>query len=225
MPSSDPSDDLRDISTRWSEVKDIDRFVLRYTDAMMRFLSLVIGDDDVARDVLQSFLLKIIQRGFRDDLPGGGKFRDYLAKSLRNAAIDHFRSRKMVSLEPSHWQNLQSRWDDCEDLWRRQWTECLLDRAWEHLDRFQYSRADSIAHDVLRYATENPDQSVAQAARTLGDTLRRDITPDAYRQQLSRARKRFAEYLIAEIRQTLSSPDEANVRDEAAALGLSRYVT
>ncbi|MEM7560472.1 MAG: hypothetical protein AAF394_15225, partial [Planctomycetota bacterium] len=85
---------LREISTRWSCVKDINRFTLRYVSAMTRLLQVIMKQEDASREVLQRFLLKVVERGFNEEMPTSGRFRDYLARSLRNAAIDYFREKK-----------------------------------------------------------------------------------------------------------------------------------
>lgn len=216
---------LKDISTRWSEVRDINRFVLRYTDAMNRLLKMILKDEDTSRDVLQAFLLRIIERGFRDDLPNSGRFRDYLTKSLRNAAIDYFRKAQPKQLSDEALQQLESKWDSTDQQWKQSWTRCLVDRAWQQLEHFQYETDNCHYFDVLRISTEHPEANSTRCAQLLSDSVGKTVSAESYRQQLSRSRRRFAEILGTEIRETLDDPTPELVADEVAALGLKEYLS
>ncbi|MEM6691596.1 MAG: hypothetical protein AAF664_19360 [Planctomycetota bacterium] len=216
--------DLREISTRWSAIKDINRFVLRYTDAMSSLLKLVLENEDDSRDVLQGFLLKVVERGFRDDLPESGRFRDYLARSLRNAAIDHFRLKKPTQANEDHLEQIASQWEDLDAQWRKEWTECLLDRAWQHLEHHQYETPNSIAYDSLKLSAANPKMSSAELAAKLAEDIGRPIEAAAFRQNLHRARQRFASLLVQEVRETLEDPSEDQLNDEVNSLGLQAYL-
>lgn len=214
---------LFDISTRWSCVKDINRFVLRYIEAMRHLLVLVVKDEDDARDVLQGFLIKVVERGFRSDVPRSGRFRDYLARSLRNAAMDHFRQAKPTQASETLLAQIESERDSHEDLWKRSWTSCLIDRAWQKLEHHQYTQKGSLQHSVLRFAVDNPSLDSKQAAAKFAESQHVSVTPEAYRQQLSRARRKFAQLLTEEVRQTLEAPSAAELEEEIATLGLQSY--
>ncbi|MEM6469986.1 MAG: hypothetical protein AAF802_10565 [Planctomycetota bacterium] len=216
--------DLREISTRWSAVKDVNRFVLRYTEAMSRLLRLVLEDEDAAREVLQAFLLKVVERGFRDSIPESGRFRDYLARSLRNAAIDYLRLKKPQQASEEMLQQLESEWEDVDGQWRKQWTECLLDRAWQQLEHHQYETPNSIAYDSLRLSTDKPESASSDLATELSSTLGRKIEPATFRQNLHRARLRFAALLVQEVRETLENPTPQQLDDEVTSLGLQPYI-
>ncbi|MEM0925044.1 MAG: hypothetical protein AAGJ83_03325 [Planctomycetota bacterium] len=215
---------LKDISTRWSEVRDVNRFVLRYTDAMSRLLNMILKDEDASRDVLQAFLLRIIERGFRDDLPKGGRFRDYLTKSLRNAAIDYFRTFRPTQLSEEALHQLESRWDSADEQWKQSWTRCLVDRAWQQLEHFQYETKNCHYFDVLRIGVEHPDSDSNRCAELLAEITGHEVSPESYRQQLALARRRFAELLRSEVRETLDAPSEEVIAEEIAALGLKKFV-
>jgi hypothetical protein len=47
---------------------------------------------------------------------------------------------------------------------------------------------------------------------------------NAFRQQFSRARRKFADFLIAEVSQTLRDQNQVEIRDELAELGFLAYV-
>ncbi|MEL6106345.1 MAG: hypothetical protein AAFU85_09925 [Planctomycetota bacterium] len=216
---------LAHISTRWSCVKDLNRFVLRYIDAMRHLLILVVKDEDDAREVLQAFLIKVVERGFRKEVPTSGRFRDYLARSLRNAAMDHFRQAKPVQASEGLLAQIESERETHDDLWKRSWTSCLIERAWQKLEHHQYTHEGSLAHSVLRYSAANPELDSTQAAAAFGDAHGVTLSSEAYRQQVSRARRRFAGLLTDEVRETLESPTKEALEEEISSLGLGPYIS
>jgi hypothetical protein len=52
----------------------------------------------------------------------------------------------------------------------------------------------------------------------------RPLSPDAYRKQLSRARRLFAQLIVNEVGETLESPTRAEVLEELAEIGLRDHV-
>jgi hypothetical protein len=68
------------------------------------------------------------------------------------------------------------------------------------------------------------DDSATLAARTTA-LIGRPIRGDAFRKQLSRARRLFAELLLAEVARTLKKPTTAEVELELIEVGLMPYVS
>ena len=222
---SEEPQNLKEISTRWSEVRDVNRFVLRYTPAMQKYLTVILQDEDTAQDVLQSFLVRIIQKGFRDSIPDSGRFRDYLTRSVRNAAINQIRSKKMAQAGEIMLQQIESKWKTNDENWRRSWTECLVQRAWDAMEAQDYeAKTKTHFYAILRHATDHPKQTSDDAAVAVSSSLEVSLNAAAYRQQLSRARKQFAEFLVAEVRATLEDPTPEMLQNEIAELGLLPFV-
>jgi RNA polymerase sigma-70 factor (ECF subfamily) len=73
---------------------------------------------------------------------------------------------------------------------------------------------------VLRLRADRPDETSEQLAARLSEKLGRTVRPDAIRQQLRRARLRFADLLIAEVAGGLDDPTPERIEDELIALGL-----
>ncbi|MEM7477647.1 MAG: hypothetical protein AAF483_21880 [Planctomycetota bacterium] len=215
---------LREISTRWSCVKDVNRFTLRYISAMSRLLQFMMKEEDSSKEVLQRFLLKVVERGFNEELPKSGRFRDYLARSLRNAAIDFYREKNPAQAEDFMLVELADGADPHEEMWQESWTECLLDRAWQKLEQHQYTTVNCYYHTILRLACENGDQSSAAMATIVSNQLPQSLSAESYRKQLSRARRKFAGFLATEVRETLEAPTDADLAEELATLGLKRYL-
>ncbi|MEM8734911.1 MAG: sigma-70 family RNA polymerase sigma factor [Planctomycetota bacterium] len=222
VPESD-KEALREISTRWSCVQDPNRFTLRYISAMKHLLLVIMKDEDAATDVLQRFLLKVIERGIQKEVQAGGRFRDYLAKSLRNAAIDFYRSKAPSQASELLLQGLEDKTPSHDEVWRESWTSCLLDRAWQKLERYEYTTQDCIYHRVLKLSSENPQRTSSELAERLAQVVFRPVTAESFRQQLSRARRKFAEFLHVEVQQTLEAPTEDELQHEIASLGLKKY--
>ena len=98
-------------------------------------------------------------------------------------------------------------------------TEEALERA-RRLEAHQRESPGNLAHTVLRLSVEHPDEDsdalAARASRASG----RPLLPAAFRKQLSRARRLFAGFLVAEVAQTLEEPTAERVEEELAAVGI-----
>lgn len=188
---------------------------------MYRLLRWKVGDEDLAREILQDFLVKALSRGITPE-QRRGRFRDYLSKSLSNAVIDHYRREQrrpeqVIDCDMDSASEIQQKWRDA-------WTQTLLDRSWSELERQHLSQPAWAGYAVLKIATENPTLDSEAAAGLATRQLKRPYTAAAYRQQLSRARRRFAEVLLGEIRMTLGGTDEDSLWDEVRQLGLMPYL-
>ena len=96
--------------------------------------------------------------------------------------------------------------------------------TWARLEAYKRTHPGSVAWTLLRLRTENPDYDSDQLANRLTQATGRPIRAEATRQQLRRARVRFAEHLLEELAWSLDDPTPANVEDELIELGLMDYV-
>src|SRR5262249_54954152 len=156
-------------------------------------------------EVAQEFLLKGLQQGFVRKAPLQGPFRHYLKTAVRNAALSHLHRRRTLGTGGA----------DLADFptpgvpgppgqavavgWRR----CLLDRALQALDNHQRRSPGNLFHTVLSLALDHPDDASAALAGRASSLLGRTLRADAFRKQLSRARRFFADLLVQEVAQTL----------------------
>jgi DNA-directed RNA polymerase specialized sigma24 family protein len=217
---------LEHISTHWHVVGDPLQFVMRYAAAVRRYVGALVKDPHDSEDVVQDFLLRTVRRPFTPEQIRRGRFRDYLKAVLRNAALTHFRrSARLPMSRTDHLAGIATKADDAADrAWLAGWRECLLRRAWQALELHEQASPEGMAYTVLRLTADYPDEpSAALAARATALTGR-VVGVDAFRKQLSRARRHFAQMIVDEIRKTLEEIRADYVMEELRDLGLMEYV-
>jgi RNA polymerase sigma-70 factor (ECF subfamily) len=214
---------LNEISTRWPLIHDPAQFVLRYAPAIEGYLSALVGDPDKVDEIRQDFLLKVVQKGFRTAGNFRGRFRNYLKAAVRNAALSHLRRKTPKQADPDALAQLPDDDDapDADGSWVATWRQCALERVWDALELHQRQHPDNFAHTVLKtYVEHHETEDSEQLAARAGTLLRKPLRPDAYRKQLSRARRLFAKLLVQEIVQTLEEPTPDRVEAELIDVGL-----
>ena len=227
--SSEPRSRLDDISTRWSVVGDPLKFVMRYGPAIQRYLSALVENPHDADDVCQDFFANALRRGFTSPTAGSGRFRKYLKAAIRNAAFDFYRKKQAAARMQSRYaEQLAEQEDDLatspsDDDWTNSWRNCLLEFAWSRLRQESDSTAAPY-YLVLKTATEFSHEKSPDQAERVSATLGRPLRADAFRKQLSRARRMFAEYLVDEVAKTLVDKSQPNVEEELRDLGLFEFV-
>jgi RNA polymerase sigma-70 factor (ECF subfamily) len=216
-----PKSRLDQISTRWEAVRDPVRFVMRYAPAIERFLRVLVKKPQDAEDVSQEFLADVFRRGFPPESNLHGRFRNYLIAAVRNAARAHFRRKSLATLPNADLEIIPDGYEPqaaADREWLNSWRQCLLDRVWDALENHQGKNPDSHYHLVLRLAADHPDQD----SQTLADQA--GLRPEAFRKQLSRARRKFAKLLVDEVARTLALPTPPAIEEELIDLGLMEYM-
>ncbi len=222
-----PPSTLDRISTRWATLRDPVQFVLRYAPAVRKYLDALLRDPHDADEVAQEFLLHVFQHGFPHASPDRGRFRDYLKRAVRNNAVSYLR-RKQVRAHADVDRLPLADPDDprqaAEEAFVAGWRRCVLDKAWRSLDCHQRQSPGNLFHTALRLAVDHPEEdSEALAARASAEAGR-PVRADAFRKQLSRARRVFAELVLREVAQTLDAPTAEQVEEELTDLGLMRFL-
>lgn len=219
---SAPRLDLAEISTRWSSIQDPHRFVLRYSRAIRAYLATLIRNEADVDDVSQDFLHHFIARGLPRVDQARGRFRDYLKVAVRNTAMSHLRKNRATQMSDEQWRAVEDGIvSQAEQAWTDEWKKCLLERIWRSVETYEAQHQGSLVATVLRIHLDHHEQEDStELARRLSEKVGRTVRPDAFRKQLSRARKLYGELLIAEVRQTLESPTRDRVEEELAELGL-----
>jgi hypothetical protein len=225
-PDTEGPSILEHISTHWPVVGDPFRFVLRYSSAVRRYVGALIRNDHDADDVVQDFLTQTLRRPFTPEQIRRGRFRDYLKAMLRNAAITHFRRTAHQCSAAVDFSAFPAPGveDAADREWLAEWRGCLVQRAWQALELHEQSAPEGMAYTVLRLTADHPEESSAALAERASALAGRSVSVDAYRKQLSRARRHFAQMLVNEIRQTLEHGRAEEVLDELRDLGLMEAV-
>lgn len=212
------------ISTHLDAVTDPARFVFRYSGAISAYLSALVRDEDIAQEVLQDFLLKIVARGFSERDESRGRFRDYLKVAIRNAALTELRRRKVRQTADIDVNTIELT-EEADDVWLKDWRECLLDVAWRELERIERASDTNFGYSVLKLSVEHENEESPQLAERATELTGHSFSPESYRKQLSRARQRFSEMVRMAIAETLEDPTKETIQEEVAELRLGSFLT
>ncbi len=105
------------------------------------------------------------------------------------------------------------------------WRGAVLDLAWKALEEYDRTHAGSIAWTVLRLRADFPDDDMEQLAARLSAKTGKPFRSAALRQQLRRARLRFAQMLVEEVAAGMDDPTPDRVEEELRDVGLFLYVS
>jgi Sigma-70 region 2 len=214
---------LDQISTHWPQLGDPVQFMMRYAPAIQAYFGRLIRNTHDADEVTQDFLLRGLTHGFLRTTQLHGRFRDYLKTAVRNAALTYLtRKRAPASLEPGLLPQEEENQADAE--WLSQWYRCVIDRAFQALEHQERQHADQLYWTVLRLKADYPEEDSRRLAARATERTGRPLSAEAFRKQLSRARRCFAELLAGEIARTLAAPTRQSVESELIELGLMPLV-
>lgn len=223
-----PKMKLSDIETTWRRRSDPGRFALIYSQAMLCLLRSrgMLSDPTDAEEVVQEILAQVLRRGFPTFDPAKGKFRPYLKQLVRNAATawERKKNRQGQQAEAEQLASLAES-PDCDRAWNEGWNTCVIERALRELERHERSAGrGSLHYTVIRLTIDHPEATSPELAAKISERTGQTLSPEAFRKQLSRARRLFAELIVTEVRQTLDCADDEEVVAELAELGLLGHV-
>lgn len=238
MNSEDMASRISRIETMWTLVHDAhaqgeaqlaqaqEALLQRYTGAIYRYLVAVMRDPNAADEVFQEFAVKFLRGAFRNADPGRGRFRDLVKKSLWNLIHDHRNKTRRapggIEAESAIAAPEADTTPQSDREFVDRWREEILNRTWTALAE-EEKNGKQPYHAVLRFRAGHPDMSSSQMAQALSQQLGKPMNDAAVRQVLHRAREKFADHLIAEVRRSLVSDDDEALRDELTELGLLSY--
>jgi RNA polymerase sigma-70 factor (ECF subfamily) len=209
-----------EVATQWDLIGDPAHVIKRYEPAIRRYFLALIRNRDDAEEAAQDFFLRIVRSGFAGASRDRGRFRDYLKKSVRNAAFNFLRSRRVrrpdVLPAGADVQGEGPPADDGQDRIRR----ILLKQAFRALAFHERKSAGNLCYTVLCAVAKAPSDSCLTLADRVSRQTGRPLTAAAFRKQVSRARRLLAAHLVREVRGTLDNPTAGQVREELVALGL-----
>jgi len=224
---------LTEIGTLWTVVRQAqmgstaeasaaqEQLWQRYGASVRRYLHAALGNAAAADDLMQEFALALVQSKFRKADPKVGRFRDYVKGVLFNL-IQQYRRRQYRRATPLDAQEKllepTSYATECDQQFRQSWRDELLARSWAAL-----AEAQPTFFTVLHFRAAHPDMSFEQMLQELGPQLGKDVNAASVRQTLHRARKLFADLLLAEVAPSLDRPSVADLQEELAELDLLPY--
>jgi RNA polymerase sigma-70 factor (ECF subfamily) len=235
----EPHARLNEIPTNWGEVNRAHQssvtlagparnaLVLRYNGAIRRFLGALIRDPHDADEVAQEMVHRLLRGDFSKADPQRGRFRDLLAVATRNLARNYWARKQRRSALPL---KVEVADDDlspaaaADEKLIANWRAEVLKLTWAALEEYEKSRRGSVSWTILRLRTDHPDDDSEQLAERLAQVTGRPVRADAVRQQLRRARLRFAEFLLQEVARAIDDPTPERVEEELIELGLMEYV-
>ena len=231
---------LEQISTRWSllelahqaptELSGPARseLVLKYTDAIRTYIRAMTRDENVADDLTQDVVVRLLQGDFGGADPKRGRFRNLLKVAVRNMVRTHWSKTKRRTGVDHDLEAVQSGDEDSAASFEREWVEgwrqSPLDLTWRSLEAQQNRQKNSVAYTILKLRADEPDLDSTELAERLTELSGREFKPPAARQQLRRARLRFAEFLIEELVRSLEDASPASIEAELQDLGLMEFV-
>jgi len=230
---------LDEIATQWSLLRlshedSVTRagparraLVLRYGSAIRSYVGAMMQDEQQADEVAQEVVVRLLQGDFANASPERGRFRDLLKVSVRNMVRSHWRKegrRRGVPLEAEQIPEQESDNEQLDARWLALWQKQILGVAYDSLRDYEQRNPGSVAYTVLRLRADHPDASSEELAEQLSQATGRDFNATATRQQLRRARLRFAQVLAEELARGLADPSPERVEEELVDLGLMPYV-
>jgi len=228
---------LSRIVTQWTLVRDAhaeeneraqsarEILLRRYEGAIKRYLSAALRDRDAADEVFQDFALQFVRGKLKGADPSRGQFRKYLKSVLFHLVADHrkrqaraprrfgtdFPEPAVVDPEPTE-----------DEAFLQSWRDELLARTWTRLADHEQTTGQPF-HSALRLRATAPEIRSQELAERLAAQLGRPMSAANVRQIVHRARLRFAELLLEEIRESLHDPEMEHLIDELVELRLLEY--
>ena len=237
-PLSDPPR-LDQMATEWSVLRLAHQFesvgsvqarqelLLRYRGAIRSYVIALLQNHPDAEDLAQEIFIRFMRGDFASADSGRGRFRDFLKVAIKNMVRNHWerQQRRMAvsftvrpETEPGTLGPIE------EDLWSQEWRRQLIESTWSALEHFERSTPGCAYYTALRIRSEFSDADSAQLADRMSVATGKSWRADAFRQQLRRARLKFAQLLIEELLRGLSPSTPAAIEEELIALGLMEYV-
>lgn len=225
---------LEDIATRWSLLRLAhasatqagparETLVLRYAGAIRGYVGAMVPHAADADELSQEIVMRLLRGDFSGADPRRGRFRDLLKVSVRNQ-VRTFLTKQQRRAGVDYDLNQAADAEPVDPAWDESWRGTVLSNTWAALEHYQRSHRGSIAYTVLKLRVDFPDDDSPQQAERLSQAIGKPINAAAARQQLRRARLRFAEFLLEEVSRLIDDPTPTRVQEELISVGLFEYV-
>ncbi len=229
---------LSQIETLWSVVRQAHadeseetaaaraQLIERYSDAIQRYLMACLRDRDAVDEVFQEFSLRFVRGDFSSVSADKGRFRSYIKTVIYHLVADFGRRRrKYAAAALEHESMLAGTAGESLQLdaqFHTSWRDSLLAKGWEELQRDEQKSGKSW-YTVLKARSENPSMRSTELAELVSHQLEKEVSAGNVRVLVHRARERFAEILIALVRDSLASTDPETLEHELIDLNLWQY--
>ncbi|MBI2901631.1 MAG: sigma-70 family RNA polymerase sigma factor [Planctomycetes bacterium] len=203
-------------STLWStalrarDPEALERLAARYWKPVYFFIRAKGKDVETAKDLTQSFFAYVLEKEILDRKNETGSFRAFLRGVLDRFLSDQYDRERAIKRGG---QAARVSWDFAEaetDFSSQKGTDpeqaflrsCAAETVMRVLDRLREERAEGYELLRLRFGFEGESSDYAQIERRLG-LSEADVT-----NRLHRAKARFRDLLIEELRQTAATPED-----------------
>ncbi len=216
-------EDASESATHWDLIRDPAHVIKRYAPAIRRYFGVLIRNEDDAEEATQEFFLRIVRVGFSRARQERGRFRDYLMKAVRNAALNFLRDQRRRKPDVSRLPAVllaEGPLPEEDREWLAGWRRCLLKRAFRALAAHEQQTPGNLSYTVLCALARDPCDSCLTLAERISRRIGRPLSAAAFRKQVSRARRLVAVLLVREVTRTLDHPTREQVVEELVAVGL-----
>lgn len=225
------------IETRWSLVRlahggtmqsstEARRtLVLRYSSAIRGYVGALTRNKEDSDEIAQDVVVRMLRGDFGGADPDRGRFRDLLKVAVRNMVKNHWDKSNRRKGVDHDLERVADAFDDTDtDPWIDQWRNNVMQNAWQALTDYEQKHPDRPMATVLQMRASFPEDTSQQMAERLSQKLGKPIRADSLRQQLRRARVRFAEYVVEEIADGLNTATPERIQEELIHLGLYEQI-
>lgn len=198
---------------------------LRYRAAIRRYLGGWLRNDEWADEAAQDVATKLMAGDFGGWTPGTSAFRDVIrTMTITEGRACLRRLRKARPLDEDLSRFLAAPQTDPDERdWIAENRRMFLEAAWKRLQVHQQQEGNR-HYTALRLRHDFPQDTSDELAARLSAAAGETVTAASYRQLLRRARLSFAEFLVGEIRDTMTDPTPERIGDELRDLELYEYV-
>jgi len=227
------------IATAWSMVREAhgdhtavqsaqQRLLTRYGEAVRRYALSALRNEDAADEVFQEFALKFVRGDFGKADPERGRFRAFVKTVVYRLIVDYQRRAKKLGREGAMHSNIaEPAAEDAdgvatEALFDTSWRDELLAKCWKRLEQDE-AKSGKPYYTVLKYRVAHPELRSPELAEGLSKELGKPINAGAVRVLLHRSRELFAELLLDEVAESLTSDSLDEAEQELIDLDLLEY--
>ena len=200
--------------------------VLRYATAIRSYVKAMTRSDTDADELSQDVIVRLLKGDFAGADPDRGRFRDLLKVAVKNMTRNHWSKenrRKGVDYDLSL-EGGSDTTQEIDDQWSESWRDNVLDIVWARLQSQQDAKPGTILFSALRLRTDHPEADSTRLAELISQEHDREINAATYRQNLRRARVRFAEFVVEEVANGLDEPNPQRIQEELISIGLFEHI-